>query len=1069
MKAEEFKAWLEENGAKTAVGRNTRTHAVRTIETKLDELGFDYPDLDAAWEAKRFADVRDRISYLRADFAEGGEAFRILMPQSENPAKRLSNWASWLGQYGQFLDGNTGSSDADRIRRQVLETYIEPAREQDDETVELVVKEVNDQLGLKEAWPNICQAMRGKKFHDLADVPPPQSFGADQSTATRFRFDMERENYWALRLLQGRFGRPIARSAKMVSFQLADGRQIALELSIAKAQVWIEGAWQDSLPEGATATAYAAAKSRHSNLPGRLAHNGADARPVTLVVIPNAEVLTQLLDQYEKGEGIKRDNLGKLKQAFLDLHPDFTNFADTPSFASNEGDYKQALVDEAKRLLSATQGQPDAELGGALIELLAGRTELFCNLIDWHAMGVIDKARKANPGVIETAAGALARAEKTDESVAAFVEKVWPLLRGDPPINPYAESRMLPTMLRALVDPESVLAIRSTPTDNAARALLGCPAFANAPLSREELQSVTGMAREMMRIMDEEWGWAPRHLWDVQGFIWETCQKRLPDETEPKAEEQPASEKARPAMPQPTNLILYGPPGTGKTYRTAAEAVRLCGETVPGDRDELMELYRALSRKGRIGFVTFHQNFSYEDFVEGLRPQQAETDEQGEGGGIGFSLVPRDGVFKEMAKVAGENRGRALTHDLPPFDGSRKIFKMSLGRSWASEDDAIYQGALDGGYVVLGWGGDVDWSGPEYDDWEAIKRRWRQDHPDAHGNDPNMSQIYTFRANMEVGSLIVISDGNMKFRAIAEVTGDYRYEPGPGGEYNHRRDVRWLWHSDESLPRERIYRKQLSQVSAYQMQSRQVVWDALEQIVASGGDAVATSGEPEPYVLVIDEINRANVSKVFGELITLLEPDKRAGMENALSVKLPYSGDDFSVPANLHIIGTMNTADRSIALLDTALRRRFRFEEMAPDTSVAAFQQAEADTGLPLDAVLNTMNRRIEYLVDRDHRIGHAFFIGCETKPQVDAVMRDKVIPLLQEYFFDDWNRLAAVLGEKDRGGNFLTCETIEDPMGEGDPLKSWRVRAEFEEGAYARLVSGKVAPVPDDGVADPE
>lgn len=759
--------------------------------------------------------------------------------------------------------------------------------------------------------------------------------------------------------------------------------------------------------------------------------------------------------------------LERLKQAFLSLHPDFTNFADTPSFASNEGDYKQALIDEAQRLLAAMQDRPDAELGAALIELLAGRTQLFCNLIDWRAQKVVDNAEEAQPGLVSSAAGRLARAEDATDGIMAFLDTVWPHMRGDLPSNPYAESRMFPTMLRALVDPETVLAIRSMPTDNAARALLGRPAFANAPLSREEQQTVTAMACEMMRVMDEEWGWAPRHLWDVQGFIWETCQKRLPDQTEPAIEKQPASEKAKPAMPQPTNLILYGPPGTGKTYRTAAEAVRLCGEAVPDDREELMELYRSLSRKGRIGFVTFHQNFSYEDFVEGLRPQQAETDEQVEGGGTGFSLVPRDGVFKEMAKVAGENRGRALTQDLPPFDGSRKIFKMSLGRSWASEDDAIYQGALDGGYVVLGWGGDVDWSAPEYDDWEAIKRRWRQDHPDAHGNDPNMSQIYTFRANMEVGSLIVISDGNMKFRAIAEVTGDYRFEQGPGGEYNHRRDVRWLWHSDESLPRERIYRKQLSQVSAYQMQSRQVVWDALEQIVASGGDAVATSGEPEPYVLVIDEINRANVSKVFGELITLLEPDKRAGQENALTVKLPYSGDDFSVPSNLHIIGTMNTADRSIALLDTALRRRFRFEEMAPDTSVPAFGQAEADTGLPLAAVLNAMNRRIEYLVDRDHRIGHAFFIGCETKRQVDAVMRDKVIPLLQEYFFDDWNRLAAVLGEKDKGGNFLSCETIEDPLGEGDPMKSWRVRKDFDEGAYHRLVSGKAAPAPD--AADPE
>ena len=150
----------------------------------------------------------------------------------------------------------------------------------------------------------------------------------------------------------------------------------------------------------------------------------------------------------------------------------------------------------------------------------------------------------------------------------------------------------------------------------------------------------------------------------------------------------------------------------------------------------------------------------------------------------------------------------------------------------------------------------------------------------------------------------------------------------------------------------------------------------------------------------------------------------------------------------------MNTADRSIALLDTALRRRFKFEELAPDTTVGVFVKVENETGLPLATALETMNRRIEYLVDRDHRIGHAFFIGCKTKEQVDSVMRDKIIPLLQEYFFDDWNRLAAVLGEKDKGGNFLEYETIEDPMGEGgEALKSWRVKREFDLGAYERLI----------------
>ena len=509
------------------------------------------------------------------------------------------------------------------------------------------------------------------------------------------------------------------------------------------------------------------------------------------------------------------------------------------------------------------------------------------------------------------------------------------------------------------------------------------------------------------------------------------------------------------AVTMPTNLILYGPPGTGKTYNTALEAVALCdGEadyaSTRQGRAALMARYNELQRKGRIGFVTFHQNFSYEDFVEGLRPQQAEADEEG-GPGTGFSLVPRDGVFKQISKVAAENKGQAVTTDLPPMDGSRKIFKMSLGRSWSSEDDAIFENALVGKYVVLGWGGNVDWSDPKYDDWEEIKKRWRQDHPDASGNDPNMSQMYTFRANMEIGSIIVISDGNMKFRAIAEITSPYQYQPGPGGEYNHRRSVRWLWHSTESLPRERIYRKSLSQVSAYQMRSASVEWEALGQIISSSGDAVATSGEPESYVLIIDEINRANVSKVFGELITLIEPDKRAGMDNALSVKLPYSGETFSVPTNLHIIGTMNTADRSIALLDTALRRRFNFREMAPEPGLLA--DASKRTGIDLVRVLTTINQRVEYLIDREHRIGHAFFIACETAQQVHAAMRDKVIPLLQEYFFEDWSRIHAVLGD-----GFIREDKLDPPPGiEGDRVSSWSVLAPFKSDAFERL-TGKVA-----------
>ena len=302
---------------------------------------------------------------------------------------------------------------------------------------------------------------------------------------------------------------------------------------------------------------------------------------------------------------------------------------------------------------------------------------------------------------------------------------------------------------------------------------------------------------------------------------------------------------------------------------------------------------------------------------------------------------------------------------------------------------------------------------------------------------------------MEVGSLVVVSDGNRKFRAIGEITGGYRFVPGPNGEYNHRRSVKWLWHSDESLPRERIYGKIFSQVSVYQLNNRYIDWDALEQIVTSGGDAVATTGVPEPYVLIIDEINRANISKVFGELITLLEPDKRIGEENELRVKLPYSGEIFGVPSNLHIIGTMNTADRSIALLDTALRRRFTFRELMPDTEALP----EDVDGIALRKLLATLNERIEYLFDREHQIGHAYFMGCQARSDVDECMRHKVIPLLAEYFYEDWSKVAAVLGDT-TGERFLERRELKAPNGldsDGDAPARWRwqVRRPFADDAY--------------------
>lgn len=493
-----------------------------------------------------------------------------------------------------------------------------------------------------------------------------------------------------------------------------------------------------------------------------------------------------------------------------------------------------------------------------------------------------------------------------------------------------------------------------------------------------------------------------------------------------------------PIMTQPTalNSILYGPPGTGKTFKTAELAVRICDGHAGAERRDVMGRYEQLRQGGRIQFVTFHQSYGYEDFVEGLRPESVN-------GQISYPVRP--GVFRRICDAA---RRSAMVK--PGLSGKllreRTIYKMSLGRAGTTEGSRVFQDCVENGYVLLGWGDDADFS--ECRTSAEIRQKVSQHLAQSEDNpDSQARYVEVFKDDMQVGDIIVVSHGNRAFRALAEVTGEYEYLEEPAaGRYHQMRRVRWLAVFDSNRNVDEIFDRNFMQAALYKLDHGGLRLDVLQGMV----NQQAISG-PQNFVLIIDEINRANMSKVFGELITLIEPDKREGEENALTVKLPYSGDDFAVPPNLYIVGTMNTADRSIALLDTALRRRFEFEELQPDYTVLPVV-----TGVDLAALLAALNERVEYLYDRDHTIGHAYFMQVRSPRDLDAVFRRKVIPLLQEYFHEDWSKVRLVLNDSD--GHFIgTSEALPrglERVADGyEPRPRYRIRSEpFAMDAYLNI-----------------
>jgi 5-methylcytosine-specific restriction enzyme B len=716
------------------------------------------------------------------------------------------------------------------------------------------------------------------------------------------------------------------------------------------------------------------------------------------------------------GEAVEWPALELMRQRFLKLCPDFITFdQEAGTYFDTERSYKDTLIDRVRSIMSGTVTTAQ-DIGLQLLDVLAVKPS---NFVGWRAFDQMEQGGDEVKTAVAVALGELVSSpEAVTEAAATAAAKLQPVFRQGASGKPaYSQVRTLVTAALALARPSDAICVKTRFMRKAAKALTGDPIFKPAMLDAEEYGAFLKLAERIRQAMTN-WGWRPQDLWDVQGFLWVvTNDTWKPDAggasnaLEDDGDDEPMNDKAR----QPLNQILFGPPGTGKTWATARLAVDICNGEAPADRTELMNVYNELVKARRVAFTTFHQSIGYEEFVEGLRPV-TDSEEGDDRASAGFHLEARNGIFRDICALAEQARKRTGRPGHYDFNG-RQFFKMSLGR--ARTESHIYDAAIDGSYISLGWGGEVDWSDRKYIDYKTVLDRWREKEPDASGNSGNIVQVWQFRGNMKVGDIVIISDGNIRYRAIAEITGDYQYKPQDVG-YPHRRSVRWLAVLEDSLPATTIYDGQFSQASCYRLDPKRIKPEALAEQIRS--EPTDSSDPPESFVLIVDEINRANVSKVLGELITLLEPDKRLGAPNALTVKLPYSLDEFGVPNNLYVIGTMNTADRSIALLDTALRRRFQFTEMMPDYDCL---DREID-GIHLGRLLSGINRRVEWLFDRDHQIGHSFFTSVESKDALDETMQSKIIPLLTEYFYDDWEKVRIALN--DTGHWFIDVEKLPAP-----------------------------------------
>ena len=437
------------------------------------------------------------------------------------------------------------------------------------------------------------------------------------------------------------------------------------------------------------------------------------------------------------------------------------------------------------------------------------------------------------------------------------------------------------------------------------------------------------------------------------------------------------------------NIVLYGAPGTGKTYDVPELAVRLCDPAFMAaepSREEIVSRYNQLKTEKRIAFTTFHQSLDYEDWIEGLRPVVNEDNQ------VTYEI--ESGIFKKLC----EDAERPVVKDKQVgISDNAVVWKVSLA---GTGDNPVRSDCMKNSYIRIGWDG----YGPvisDETDWSVYNGEGKQ-------------ILDAYINKMKIGDIVMSCYSSQTIDAIGVVVGDYEFED-KFPNYKRVRRVNWLVKNINENIVEMNDGKTMTLGTVYRLNS--ITLDNVKSILEKYDTSSKMEENDKAYVMVIDELNRGNVSKVFGELITLLEADKRKGRINAESVVLPYSKKAFHIPNNVYLIATMNTADRSLGSLDYAIRRRFAFIAKKPfGLDVDGFDEdlfekvsslfvknfdEYKESGWDQTMKLEPADTLSDEYKPEDVWIGHSYFLMQDEEDNTSNRLLYEIIPLLEEYVRD--------------------------------------------------------------------